>query len=1265
MSAPTPSSFPPPEPAMNEDLTVTGQYVPVDAMFAQSVALSYDEDAWRSMMQLESGEVTFQLARVTVQLSDNGSMPVFSSEAYMSFTGGVLEPRREEYVRSVSDHILLSYSQFISDTETYYLPDLTVRQSDFDFLATGEQLTIVVRSQVGEGMPGEFGFTGTLTISGVNDDPVAVDDISSTMHGVVLRSTSVPGVLSNDIDPDAVSLSVVRVGGENSADIMIPAGSGSALVSGVYGFLEIGADGKYTYHPNTNVHAWLDTLQDTFIYQINDGQGATSEAALTITLTPNPVAVVPRNLANTTIELDENLDHRLDDVTAVRQGDFLYTPLTEFTAAHLVTESPAWEFISQAFSTSNPIYPREVTPIDALYDLFAENNAGITLFAENIQLAQYADHYETEVRLTLRAEHDFQFLNEHELLILPYVVIPADPSLKSNPFDSIFYIRILGSNDAPVAVADHNFVYAGQSAVGVEGSASGLLFNDSDPDYDSTPTVNDDIYISTIRFGETTLSFPAGNPSPFVPLFIEGDYGLLTIYSDGNYTYTANKASAWQIEPASETVDPTIEVFTYTIKDKFGAEASAELSIRVLGPNDKPTAVDDTFVVDLETVDPMEAVYNLFANDLDFDPLRLSLAGKSNLPENFLQLDDQGNVFVLASALTYLKSGEALNLFFDYAVTNDVAESDTGAVHVQIIGKNEAPHAHDDHYFYENVANSVFEVSTTNGLISRVHVSHETVDGDIDDDDLVVSKVWAEGPPAEITDDDVPAELILSDSSSVYVWRDGSFILNTPDDFRGFVNFWYSLSDGIHEDEGWVSIAVGGPAPHHEQLMINEVSLQNGTVMRAVFTDNGAAPNKILVGAASIELLNLSDEAISGPALSTLTLELVGPEGSVTRIALGELTGLTQDASGGALNRVSIPAGGILMLYEPGALGLGTWAVYGPNKTFITGASGSYAGQAWPLGSTTGEAMAVNLVQDGTSIDFFAANGADISGLIGVIGLGDSAQDEQDDAGVPWAGDDTGLESEEQYDAMMSSDADTVFGRTSFTDTDSEADWSHYVFGARTVGNTNTKLSGGVPLFVANPEDPTENLNPNQGDSSSDGQDKQLGSGSLIGGAGHDVLMGLAGSDSLHGDELDDGLYGGGGSDSLDGGSGGDWLEGGAGADQLRGGSGQDRFVYVAMSDSGSSGSGSDDTMLDFTVNEDLIDVSGIDAQAGVAGDQAFEWGGAVSGRPQAGAIAGKVVYWIENGMTVVQADVAGDTAAPLELIISGIKSLSVAEFVL
>jgi Ca2+-binding RTX toxin-like protein len=98
-------------------------------------------------------------------------------------------------------------------------------------------------------------------------------------------------------------------------------------------------------------------------------------------------------------------------------------------------------------------------------------------------------------------------------------------------------------------------------------------------------------------------------------------------------------------------------------------------------------------------------------------------------------------------------------------------------------------------------------------------------------------------------------------------------------------------------------------------------------------------------------------------------------------------------------------------------------------------------------------------------------------------------------------------------------------------------------------------------------------------------------------------VTGTGDGDTITGDARANELTGGGGGDTMTGGGGNDTLTGGAGADHLDGGAGLDHFDYAALSNSRNA---TPDTISNFGDTEDKIDVSDIDAKAGVGGNQAF-----------------------------------------------------------
>lgn len=97
----------------------------------------------------------------------------------------------------------------------------------------------------------------------------------------------------------------------------------------------------------------------------------------------------------------------------------------------------------------------------------------------------------------------------------------------------------------------------------------------------------------------------------------------------------------------------------------------------------------------------------------------------------------------------------------------------------------------------------------------------------------------------------------------------------------------------------------------------------------------------------------------------------------------------------------------------------------------------------------------------------------------------------------------------------------------------------------------------------------------------------------------------------------------------------------------LSGGGGRDRFVFTSVSQ---SVAGRSDRITDFESRTDKIDLSGIDADTGAAGDQAFFVVSAFSNR------AGEFVafYDQESDRTFLPGDVNGDGQADLEVLVNG-----------
>lgn len=170
-------------------------------------------------------------------------------------------------------------------------------------------------------------------------------------------------------------------------------------------------------------------------------------------------------------------------------------------------------------------------------------------------------------------------------------------------------------------------------------------------------------------------------------------------------------------------------------------------------------------------------------------------------------------------------------------------------------------------------------------------------------------------------------------------------------------------------------------------------------------------------------------------------------------------------------------------------------------------------------------------------------------------------------------------------------------------------------------------------------------------DAALDGPDTILGAGYrdfIEGGRRDDVLEGRGGDDRLFGDSGDDDLFGGSGNDRLSGGADDDLLYGGAGRDRMHGGTGEDVFVFRSVGEAGRGDRR--DRILDFDRRDDLVDVSGIDADVFRSGDQRFDFIGSArfSGDP------GELRF--RDGL--LGGDVDGDFAADFQIALEDVTGL-------
>lgn len=580
-----------------------------------------------------------------------------------------------------------------------------------------------------------------IRITGNNSTPVAINNSVSIPEDTLVKEYYQPDalLLFNDYDVDGDTIWMISMDNQAVDSIALH-----------YCSIKWDSTGKFTYYRNPE----LDTLSigteivDSVQYKITDTYGALSDAWLCIHIigendapvaardnnsltetTPSVISNKQTNLLNNDSDIDIN-----DSISVIKvDGDTLaltsgiygklkwnnngtytyYNYLDSLATDSLYQGEEVYDIFPYTISdregatateelwikmtgvNDNPVaindtltldeddFPIQVFLLANDTDVDGDESS-VTNFnqTDSIQYGTITWDQHGIVEFSINPLVDS--LQENETVYEHFKYVIEDPF---NGLDSaLLTIIINGENDIPVALNDT--VRITEDTDSISGGATDFYSSllDSVLDVD-----NDSLIVSLINFLSDTVS--------------PGDYGRLEWDSLGNYTYFTNTIKTDSLARGEIVSD----VFTYTVSDKKGGQATAFLVISILGINDPPKAHENYYhtldrIAITATATPLDTS-NILYNDTDVDSeiKTMTAANESaNLTTNgkhgVLSWNSDGSFVYLpdSAKAVSLRPLQTVTDTFTYFMEDDYHAADTSLLHFVIEGINNAPLAWND-----------------------------------------------------------------------------------------------------------------------------------------------------------------------------------------------------------------------------------------------------------------------------------------------------------------------------------------------------------------------------------------------------------------------------------------------------------------------------------------------------------------------------------------------------------------------------------------
>lgn len=550
----------------------------------------------------------------------------------------------------------------------------------------------------------------TISVAPVNDNPIAVDDTSTTGENTPLTG-AVPGVLGNDSDPEGDALMVTAVNGGAVGTTVAGSNGGSFIIN---------ADGSYSFDPLTAFDDLQvnETRSTTVTYTVSDGHGGTATATLTVVVSganDAPVGAgdsistaedtpftgtlpVATDVDGDTLTYAAEVQPAHGTVSISTNGTYIYTPAPDYHGPDSFTYTVSDGTTSVTYTVSIDVLPGQDAPVGRDIPNAVYSDAQTVSF--NVS-GYFSDVDGDTLTFSQTGLPDGLVFDPVTGLISGqvasnasqvgggiYTVTITARDTAGNTASETFTITV--TNPAPIARDD-------SVATAENTPLSGSVFANNGNGADSDPD-GDTIAVSAVN----------GQAANVGGAVIGSTGGSFTVNANGTFTFDPG-ADFDTLKPGENRTTSIV----YTISDGQGGTSTATFTVTVHGQNDAPVG-SNTSISTLEDT-PFNGTLPV-ATDVDGDPLSY---GVGSQPTN-------GTVTINPNGTyTYTPNGNYNGPdSFTYTVTDGTSVV-TYTVSVAVGPVNDAPVAQDNtHTTAEDIpvsgAISFTDIDTPTAQISVV-----------------------------------------------------------------------------------------------------------------------------------------------------------------------------------------------------------------------------------------------------------------------------------------------------------------------------------------------------------------------------------------------------------------------------------------------------------------------------------------------------------------------------------------------------------------